>query len=288
LKHDQPWAKAGHEFAWDEFKLPDAAPPEKPKARPEVKLLVETNELRIVGKDFEMRFDNRVNMSPCTIRSWRYQGVELIEKPLRPDFWRAETDNDRGRNSKDAAQRFWRKAHEGFESSSFKVVNAGVNKHDYVELEADWHLPNAGDATWTTSYRVYGSGDVVVTAHFKPGKTDLPKLPRLGLQMALPKGFERITWFGPGPEETYSDRKESKLGIYSGSVDEQFYKSYTIPGESGNKVDVRWATLTNDKGIGLLAVGMPLLSVNALHYTTDDLSSARHAFEMTRRDFITL
>ncbi|MEY2466659.1 MAG: beta-galactosidase, partial [Verrucomicrobiota bacterium] len=149
-------------------------------------------------------------------------------------------------------------------------------------------LPQAGGATWETLYQIYPSGDVIVKASFKPGKTDLPKLPRLGMQMALAKGFERITWLGLGPQETYSDRKEAKFGVYSGTVDEQFFADYTEPGESGNKVDVRWLALRNKNGIGLLAVGLPRLSVNALHYTTDNLQSAKHSFEMPRRDFVTL
>ena len=68
------------------------------------------------------------------------------------------------------------------------------------------------------------------------------------MQMALPAGFERITWLGPGPQETYCDRKDSRIGLYSGTVEEQFYADYTEPGETGNKADVRWIALTNGKG----------------------------------------
>jgi beta-galactosidase len=78
------------------------------------------------------------------------------------------------------------------------------------------------------------------------------------------------------------------VGRYHGAVEEQFYADYTEPGESGNKVDARWVTLTNGKGIGLLAIGQPLLSVNALHYGTEDLNAGKHAFQLPRRDFITL
>ena len=70
-------------------------------------------------------------------------------------------------------------------------------------------------------------------------------------------------------------------------VADQFF-DYSEPQETGNKTDVRWVALTNNRGVGLLAVGMPLLSVNALHYTTDDLQSAKHSYQMTRRDFVTL
>jgi beta-galactosidase len=107
------------------------------------------------------------------------------------------------------------------------------------------------------------------------------------MQMQLPSGFERITWLGPGPMETYSDRKDGKIDVYSGHIDDQFCAQYTEPGETGNKVDVRWAAL-HKANIGLLVVGMPLLSVNALHYGTADLNAGKHAFQLPRRESVTL
>ena len=281
LKTNLPWAKAGHEIAWDEFKLPDAAPAAQFSADklPPVKWIAVTNEARIVGGNFEIIFDNQTGV----MKSWRVDGAELIASPLRPDFWRAQTDNDRGRNNL-KSQGIWRYAHQDAQPRSIALVDKG----DHIEIQGDSYLPKAGGAVWQTTFDVYGSGDVIETAKFSHAKTDLPQLPRLGMQMALPAGFERITWLGPGPQETYSDRKDSRVGVYSGTVDEQFYTDYTEPGESGNKADVRWVALTDGKGAGLLAIGMPRLSVNALHYGTEDLNAGKHAFELPRRDFITL
>jgi beta-galactosidase len=42
--------------------------------------------------------------------------------------------------------------------------------------------------------------------------------------------------------------------------------------------------LTNDKGVGLLAIGAPLLSVNALTHTTADLQSAKHPYQLPHRE----
>jgi len=137
------------------------------------------------------------------------------------------------------------------------------------------------------TYTVYGSGDVVIAAHIVPGG-DLPPLPRIGLQMQLPGGYERFTWYGRGPHESYADRKESApVGVYGGSVDEQ-YVPYIKPQENGNKTDVRWVALTNHVGAGLLAAGLPRLNVSAHHYTAEDFTTARHTCELQRRDEITL
>jgi hypothetical protein len=106
--------------------------------------------------------------------------------------------------------------------------------------------------------------------------------------MALPAGFERFTWYGRGPHESYVDRKfGAQVGLYSGTVDEQ-YVPYIVPEENGNKTDVRWVALTDDDGVGLLAVAGEVLEVSAHHYTTQDLTEATHTYELTRRDEITL
>ncbi len=136
-------------------------------------------------------------------------------------------------------------------------------------------------------YTIYGSGDVVIDAQVNPASEDLPFLPRIGLQMLMPPGYEHFTWYGRGPHETYVDRKYgAQVGVYSGTVDEQ-YVPYIVPEENGNKTEVQWVALTDDDGIGLLAVGQGM-EVSAHHYTTEDLTKATHTYELQRREEITL
>jgi hypothetical protein len=137
------------------------------------------------------------------------------------------------------------------------------------------------------TYTIYGSGDVVVDAHVVP-EVEVHFLPRIGLQMQLPGGYEQFNWYGRGSHETYVDRKEgAQIGVYEGSVDEQ-YVPYIVPEENGNKTDVRWVALTNQDGVGLLASGDRLLEVSAHHYTTEDLTKATHTYKLKRREEITL
>jgi beta-galactosidase len=281
LNHDTPWADAGHEIAWDEFKLPDTAAPESiaTSQLPAIQWTADTNGAIVEGKNFRIVFDEISG----GIKSWRYKGQELVQSGLRPDFWRAMTDNDRGRRRPDALQAYWRDAGKAGVNEGF----SGEKKEDHFEVTVKTSLPKADDSQWETVYKIYGSGDVIVTATFNPAQTNLICMPRMGMHMELPKGFERITWLGPGPQETYSDRKDSRVGVYAGTVEEQFFADYTEPGESGNKADVRWLALRKGS-VGLLAVGMPLLSANALHYTETDLNAGKHAFELPHRDFISL
>jgi beta-galactosidase len=280
LTRDEPWARRGHEIAWDQFKLPDAAPAPTFQAanRPALRVSQDAAEATVTGQSFTATFDKRLG----TLGSLTFKGTELVQSPLRPDFWRAPTDNDRGRDMA-KSQGIWRTAHEGPELRSFQAEEQAC----CVIVKATHRLPKV-EADWTTTYTIHPTGDILVELKFAPTKTDLPTLPRLGMQMVMPAGFDRITWLGPGPQETYCDRKDARVGRYAGSVREQFFYDYVEPGESGNKVDVRWVALANKKGVGLLAVGLPLLSVNALHHTTDDLQSAEHPFQLPRREFTVL
>ena len=299
LKDDMPWAKRGHELAWDQFKLPDAAPAEVAKADSFPKLQIEQTDSQAVirGRDFVVTFDKKAG----ALASWKANGVELVESPLRPDFWRAPIDNERGRlmqldHIKDAhvlesdnykhlknqpkTQGIWRDAHK---DSVLEALEIKVIADHQISVIVRHTLPSV-QASWQTTYCVFGNGEIGVAAQFDAKANELPSIPRLGMQMVMPAGFDRIEWFGPGEHETYCDRKDAKFGRYAGSVRDQLCKLYVEPGETGNKVEVRWMTLTNQQGAGLLAVGEPLMSVNALHHTTDDLQIAKHPYQLPKRD----
>jgi len=283
LQQNESWAPKDHEIAWEQFKLPDTAPaPAADLATfPVLKTAQTGAQIIIAGKDFTATFDARAG----TLASLKFKGTELIASPLRPDFWRAETDNDRGRNMA-GSQGIWRAAHEGAQVQKVTVDERAASHS--VAVKVALTLPKVG-ATWETVYTVLGNGEVLVDASFKPvADKKLPKIVRLGMQMVVPAGFERVTWLGPGPQETYTDRMDARVGVYDSTVEEQFFSDYTEPGETGNKVDVRWLALRNKKGAGLLAVGLPLLSANALHYGTEDLNAGEHPFELPHRDAITL
>ncbi len=105
------------------------------------------------------------------------------------------------------------------------------------------------------------------------------------MSLTVPEGFEQFTWYGKGPHETYWDRQlGARVGIYSSSVDEQ-YTDYSRPQENANKMNVRWASLVNSDGMGLLAVGLPLIDTSVWHYTIDDMSNALHTVDMEKKPY---
>jgi len=275
-------AGPGHVVAREQFKLPIAAPkpPIDPARLPKLTLEHADNSAVVTGKDFRLAIDDERGL----ITSWKYKSVELIEKGPRPDFWRAPIDNDRGNKMPNRCG-IWRKAGENWNIDSGAEAEGGPDRT--VQLSFIGELADTG-ASYRLTYTVHGSGDVIVDANFQADDKKLPEMPRFGMQMTMPGGFEKLTWYGRGPGESYWDRKDGcPVGVYSGTVDEQFV-DYSRPQENGNKTDVRWIALTNKDGVGLLVVGMPLLSVSARHYTMADLEGAAHRHEMTRRDSITV
>ena len=136
------------------------------------------------------------------------------------------------------------------------------------------------------SYKVYGSGDIVIE-HTASLKGSLPPLPRVGIQLQIPGEYNNFTWYGRGPHESYPDRKlGAKIGVYSGTVEEQ-YVPYIMPQENGNKTDVRWISLSNDDGTGIMVSGMQALNVSAHFLTGQDLDIAKHTYEVYNREDIT-
>ncbi|MDR2954621.1 MAG: beta-galactosidase, partial [Prevotella sp.] len=137
-------------------------------------------------------------------------------------------------------------------------------------------------------YVIYGNGLVNIENTFTPSGT-LPELPRLGVVMSLNENLENIKWYGHGPYENYSDRKEScPMGIYKSTVTDQ-YIPYPHPQETGNKEDIRWIELTDKTGNGLrFTCTFGQMSGSALHYTAGDLDKATHAYMLKPRKEVVL
>ncbi len=287
LSKDTAWASAGHVVAWDQFKLPVAAPEAvllQPADMPALRVKEDAAGITVNGEGFAITFDR----ASGKIARYEWQGAQLLQSGPALNAWRAPTDNDGFKWIPDME---WKMLG--------KWLNAGLNRLE-SKLEAlEYHqrmpqmvkvnvaltvkAPDV-DAGFrhVMTYVVYGNGAVSMDQEIECFG-DLPPLPRVGVALVMPPGFETFTWLGRGPEESYVDRKYGvTVGQYQGSVDEQ-YVPYIMPQENGNKTDVRWAALSNGQ-CGLLVAGEPLLEVSVSHFTADDLYKAYHTNELARRD----
>jgi beta-galactosidase len=108
-------------------------------------------------------------------------------------------------------------------------------------------------------------------------------LPKLGFIFSLNEGFENVEYFGAGPFENYVDRKRAAfIGRYATTVDDMFVP-YVRTQDCGNRTDVRWFTVTNHEGTGILVSAPKLMNFSALHFTPVDLDRANHPYELIKR-----
>jgi len=281
LADDAPWADAGHEVAWAQFELGPrgVAGALDLAAMPPLVVYQGEDGLVIGGEAFAATFD----LGAGSLSGYRVNGTDFVFAGPRPNFWRAPTDNDRG-NDMPTRCALWKAASGSWEITSSEFDEIGPAE---VQVRFTGRFPDVG-STNRVVYSVFGNGEIAVDVTFTTGDDELPELPRFGMQMEVVGGLETLTWYGRGPHESYWDRKAgARVGLWGGTVDEQFV-DYSEPQENGNKTDVRWVTLTDSAGHGLLVIGEPLVSFSAHHYTTEDLETAKYSWQMERRDEIIL
>lgn len=184
-----------------------------------------------------------------------------------PYFWRAPTDNDFG-NGMPATLGIWRNAHL---NKLVKRVTVGDQDGSGLPIKVEYELTGIG-VPYTVDYLIRNDGSVKVTAAIDMTGRDLPELPRFGMRMELPGDYSNLSYYGRGPWENYSDRNTSSfVGLYTDKVSNQFTWNYIRPQEGGYKTEVRWLSLKNDEGKGLLIEGLQPLCFSAINNMTEDL-----------------
>ncbi len=280
LNSNQPWAKKDHLMAWDQLQLPvktAAVPVANLSEMPSLTVSDTAEQAVVKGADFTVTFDKTGGV----LSGWTYNDTQLMAAPLKPNFWRAMTDNDRGNRMHERCA-VWKKA-----GPDATVESVTVKQIKPQAVQVTVAMKPAAGTLLKTAYTVYGSGDVLVDNTLQIGE-GLPELPRIGMQMEMPGQFSTMHWFGCGPQESYWDRKTGyPVGIYSEDVYHPEHV-YARPQENGNKSDVRWAAWVNQKGTGLIAIGQPLINASAWHYTMADLEKAKHINELPARETITV
>ena len=217
----------------------------------------------IVSNDaFRVEF-NRTN---GYLTKYQIKGLDMIKEGaiLKPNFWRAPTDNDFGAHihRKYVA---WKNPEIRLKSLKQRTENK------QVIVETAYEMPGVS-AKLNLTYVINNEGAIKVTQKMTTDKkAKVSNMFRFGMQMQMPRSFETIEYYGRGPIENYIDRNHcTDLGIYRQSVTEQFY-SYIRPQENGTKTDIRWWRMINKAGNGIEVVATSPFSASALHYTIESL-----------------
>ena len=301
LAEDRPWASKGHEIAWEQFELPYREPPGSPETE-YAPLETSENDRQVIirGAGFAYAICRKSGL----IDSLVVDGDQLIRKGPQFNVWRAPLANDQdawGIHRTDIGQTgegMGREIANGWRNigldrlvhdlDSFRLNDPGEGRVE-IFAEVTVHANN-----YTTGFKVryqytfLGNGQVIITTGVLPQGRMTHWLPRVGLQLELPGKFRNMEWFGRGPFETYPDRKTgARIGIYRRTVEED-YVPYIIPQDYGNKTDVRWISLTDGSGKGLLVSGEEVFNTSAHKYSTDNLTRAFYTFQLKEEDGVVL
>jgi beta-galactosidase len=293
LAQAAPWAPEGHEVTWEQFGVGWAVPRRPVIAlaeMPELHWVDDGQQVLVEGSGKDKNFRVAIDRTAGSIVSYQVNGQELILSGPLENYFRAPTDEDLLMGNPPAPIHKWRAA--GLDCLERSVTAFEVSpisaREIQVRINARLRGPEQNDGiTSQMVYRVFGSGEIALENSVVIDER-LPFVPRIGLELVLPKACERFTWFGRGPHENYVDRKRgAALGLYHSTVSEQ-YTPYVYPSECGGKEDVRWLTLTDPSGTGLMVQALQPLHVDALHYRIRDLAEAKHTWALVERDEVIL
>ncbi|MDO4299489.1 MAG: glycoside hydrolase family 2 TIM barrel-domain containing protein [Lachnospiraceae bacterium] len=282
LKEDTLWARAGHEVAFGQYVYQVEEPEaencgQAAEGTALFKVAQGYLNIGIRGEHFEVLF-SYLNGG---LVSYRYGGRELLKNIPLPEFWRAPIDNDAG-NGMMSRYGQWKLASMYVNTKTADgqpTAEPALEVHeDHAIVTYTYPLPTVPASSCQLEYTVYRDGRIQVKLIYDPAE-GLGDMPVFGVTMKLDADYDRLEWYGMGPQETYSDRTDgAKLGIYRNRVADNMAR-YLVPQECGNKTGVRWAKVTDARGRGLEFIGDGM-EFCALPYTCHELENAAHPYEL--------
>ena len=296
LSHGDALRPAGTEIAREEFQLNTI---ERKKFDPTQagKILVKMSdeEITVRGAHFFMSFDRK-----RLLKSMDYGSGNILQEPIKPNSWRAPTDNDYGFRM---PQRFgaWKRATQHQLLKELTVYSAGEDRtaiaatqklrNHALVVEAIFDLPDV-EASIRVSYSINAAGDLLVCNDIRNLSNTLPSIPRLGNNLVLQNDYHYANWLGRGPHENYQDRNTSSfVAKYSALVEELMYP-YIRPQENGYRTDAEWISFMDQSGRGIKISAVDhLLGFSAHHQLNSDFDAGqkkiqRHHTDIPRRNLV--
>ena len=264
LKEAEPLMESGQRIAYVQLPVNEVLPQAEslPNEKTKFKIRKYSGQLIIECEGARIGFSEVSG----TITDYCVNGMDLLgwTGTLRPNFWRAVTDNDMGAGLQQKLK-VWRNPVKNL--TSFGVDKKASSKSQ-VTVVVRYDMPEVA-ATLTLTYEIHAGGVMCVTQGiaFKDDAKDIPEMLRFGMVMDIPYQMDVSEFYGRGPIENYADRRYSqRLGIYRQTVDEQFYP-YIRPQETGTKGDIRWWTQTDGHGNGIKVTSDKPFYASALRYS---------------------
>lgn len=269
LKEDTNWGKKGHETAFEQYTFTiEEKVKREVKEDPLVFINSDVN-VGIKGEHFHAIFAR--NMGGLV--SYKFMGKEMISQAVKPNYWRAPTDNDIG-NKMPYHSALWKTA----SLYDISEMTESVMEDGYVKIVYKYQYPGLENGSASVTYRIHGNGKIDVMMEYT-GCENAPTMPEFGMLFKMPGDFDSLSFYGKGPEDNYWDRNRGyKLGIYKKEVKESMVP-YVMPQECGNHTQVRYAQVYSKQGVGLKFFG-ETMDFSALPYTPHEIENAMHSYEL--------
>ncbi len=278
LKQDALYAQKGFEAAWDQFVLAPKTLEVKLTGKGKLNYTQNQDHLTITGNSFEIKFDKASGQ----LSEYLLKGENVLKRPLKPNFWRVSTDNDRaGGNMVAKEMKVWKHGADDMELIDWSIEEAENN----IKFSSEYRL-SVDQSRLRLTYTLSPAGELLVEMHIAKG-VNAPVLPRFGMQCGISEEFANVQFYGKGPQESYWDRKEgARLGLFSMKSDDVAY-NYVYPQENGNRSDVRWLKAEGSKK-SVIVTGHPVFDFSIWPYTMENLEAATHINELEHDGVLTV
>ena len=280
LTHPDPLLPAGHVLAQSQFILTSPSPSNPLIRRGRVALNLENGNVALEFDNGQLILDRNTG----EVKAYQVGEHNLILSGGKPNFWRPPVDNDYGTGSPEHRAE-WRTP---FEDAGPAEMTNTRQASGAMTVSFARPILN-GDALVTVVFTVHIDGTVEVKQHMqtRSGKAALNlagrhnslasgthgNLYRFGQHWVLPPDMTRADWYGRGPMESASDRKEAAfLGRYSSPI-QDLATPYARPQHNGTRTDTRWLRIQNREGVGLEFQGQSPFDFTALNFSPEQLDS---------------
>ena len=295
LKEAEPLMEKGQIIAYRQLPLTnyESQLNEETSAKAKFKVKKKNGNIAVSSGDFIVKFSQQTGY----ITEYSAAGVNLLGEggTLKPNFWRAVTDNDMGAGLQ-RKYKAWRNPAINLEEITAEKTKTQLGEK-VVIVKASYDMPDVKSKLMLV-YQISTAGtlfihEVLQTDSAAEANHEVSGMFRFGLVMQMPYDMDRSQFYGRGPAENYSDRYQSqRVGIYSQTADEQFFP-YIRPQETGTKTGMRWWKQTNDQGAGIMITSHHRLSLSALHYSVEALDEGdekgqRHAPDVPKDRYTNL
>lgn len=278
------YSEAGHSIAVYQFPLKartnHATPLINTNATP---LHLEEDRLSctVTGHNF------RANFSKVTgkLSAWQVNGEENITREPKINFFKPMIDNH-----KQEYEGLWQPNHLQIMQEHLRGLEVEQRDDAIIITTRTLIAPPVFDFGMRCTYRWRIAADGQINVELSGERYgEYPHIiPCIGFTLGINGEFDQVSYYGRGPGENYPDSQQaSTIDLWHTTVDEMF-ENYPFPQNNGNRQQVRWATLANRHGSGLLVVPEQPIHFSAWHYTAENIHAVQHCNELRRCDDITL